>query len=257
MLTLMAALLVLLATLLSSAPVGTESGVAAVYGYPGDRLAGGPLACTGKLLRAEDRVCAHRTLPCGTPLLIQSMRSRRLATCQVLDRGPYGARLPGGRFVIKTRPSARGMWRGVVDLSPAVARMLGVRTSEPVRIIYLDPWKRATALNGGTPASQPACEKRPPGPRVEEHVKPHRPRRRARGMDEPLVSTRSPWDSGAARVPAQSAASANDDDALGHGAAGVVAALYPQPFLGQPGDGSWHHGDRCARVAGDLARGCG
>jgi len=157
MLTLMAALRVLLTTLLSSAPVATESGLAAVYGYPGDRLAGGPLACTGRMLRAEDRVCAHRTLPCGTPLLIQSLRSKRIATCQVLDRGPYGARLPGGRFIIKKRPGGRGTWRGVVDMAPAVASMLGVNALEPVRLIYLKP--------GQPPlARQRTCTKRAVGP---------------------------------------------------------------------------------------------
>jgi rare lipoprotein A (peptidoglycan hydrolase) len=141
MLTLVAALEVLV-TLLGPAPVATESGLAAIYGQPGDRLAGGPLACTGKPLRTDELVCAHRTLPCGTSLLVQSLRSQHLATCQVLDRGPYGARLPSGRFVIKTRPEGRGKWRGVLDLSPAVASMLGVQTSEPVRIIYLRPDRR-------------------------------------------------------------------------------------------------------------------
>ncbi len=219
MLTLMAALRVLLAALLSSAPVGTESGLAAVYGYPGDHLTGGPLACTGKVLGAHDRVCAHRTLPCGTALLIQSMRSQRLATCQVLDRGPYGARLPGGRFVIKTDPKARGTWRAVVDLSPAVARMLGVSTSEPVRIIYMDPRKRAGGFDGKAAATQRACEKRPPGPRVERHVKSHRPRRHREDVDQPLVSTRSVGDGSDAGVSAQPAGVAGGDSDFGTGLA--------------------------------------
>lgn len=137
MMTLLAVGRILLA-LLGTPAVFTESGNAAVYGHVGDRLAGGPLACTGKALNQHALVCAHRTLPCGTPLLIQSVRTRRLAACRVLDRGPYGAQLPGGRFVLKLRPSQRGTWRSVVDLSPAVADLLGLKANgrEQVRIIY-------------------------------------------------------------------------------------------------------------------------
>jgi rare lipoprotein A (peptidoglycan hydrolase) len=199
MFTLMAALRVLLLTLWSSAPLVTETGLAAVYGYPGDRLAGGPLACTGKMLRSDEPVCAHRTLPCGTQLVIQSLRSQKFATCQVLDRGPYGARLPGGRFVIKKRPSGRGTWRGVVDMSPAVAGMLGVHTSEPVRIIYMKPGlkkagtpkpgpKAGTTKPGKTALRERACEKRPGSTRVKRHAEQYRPRPRREALEQPLVS---------------------------------------------------------------------
>lgn len=137
--TLMTALQLLWATLLTTPSVGSQTGLAAVYGQPGDRLAGGPLACTGQPLRQDELVCAHRTLPCGTQLLVQSRRSGRMATCRVLDRGPYGALLSSGRFVIKLRPEERGTWRGIVDMSPAVAHMLGVHSSEPVRMLFLRP----------------------------------------------------------------------------------------------------------------------
>lgn len=135
--TLMTALQLLWVTYLATPSVGSQTGLAAVYGQPGDRLAGGPLACTGQPLRQDELVCAHRTLPCGTQILLQSRKTGRLATCRVLDRGPYGAKLPGGRFVIKTRPEARGTWRGIVDMSPAVAATLGVSTSEPVQMLFL------------------------------------------------------------------------------------------------------------------------
>jgi len=137
--TLMTALQLLWATFMATPSVGSQTGLAAVYGLPGDRLAGGPLACTGQPLRQDELVCAHRTLPCGTQILVQSRRSGRLATCHVLDRGPYGARLASGRFVIKLRPEERGTWRGIVDLSPAVANMLGTNGNEPVRMLYLRP----------------------------------------------------------------------------------------------------------------------
>lgn len=143
MMTLMATLRVLVLALVGASPMVSESGRAAVYGHVGDRHAGGPLACTGQRLRPRDLVCAHRTLPCGTAVIVRSERTQRVATCLVLDRGPYGAQLPGGKFVIKTRAEQRGTWRGVVDLSPGVAEMLGVHDTEPVMLIYARPPKPA------------------------------------------------------------------------------------------------------------------
>lgn len=138
MLTLMAVCHILLLTLSATPDVGTESGRAAVFGYENDTLAGGPLACTGKLLRPGQLVCAHRTLPCGTRLVVQNLSTQRLATCRVLDRGPYGAKLPGGRFVIKRTVGQRGTWRGVVDVSPSVAARLGMRHSVAnIRLYFL------------------------------------------------------------------------------------------------------------------------
>ena len=156
--TLMTALQLLWATLMATPSVGSQTGLAAVYGQPGDRLAGGPLACTQQPLRQDELVCAHRTLPCGTQILLQSRRSGRLATCRVLDRGPYGARLTNGRFVIKRRPEERGTWRGIVDMSPAVANMLGVDGNEPVRMLFLRP---------GSPIQVPGLPPLPP-------ARPHR-----------------------------------------------------------------------------------
>lgn len=139
MMTLIAVSNILLLALLGSPQVVAEEGKAAVYGQAGDRLAGGPLACSGKRLKQNDLVCAHRTLPCGTPVLIWSLRSQRFATCRVLDRGPFGARLASGKFVIKKRAGQKGTWRGVIDMAPAVAGMLGVNDIEPVRLLYLRP----------------------------------------------------------------------------------------------------------------------
>ena len=139
MMTLMAVSHILLLALLGSPQVVTEEGKAAVYGQAGDQLAGGPLACSGKRLSQSDLVCAHRTLPCGTPMLVFSLRTQRIATCRVLDRGPFGARLATGKFVIKKRAGQKGTWRAVVDMAPAVAGMLGVHDTEPVRLVYLRP----------------------------------------------------------------------------------------------------------------------
>ena len=139
MMTLMAVSHILLLALLGSPQVVSEEGKAAVYGQAGDRMAGGPLACSGKRLSQNDLVCAHRTLPCGTPMLVWSLRTQRIATCRVLDRGPFGARLSTGKLVIKKRATQKGTWRAVVDMAPAVASMLGVEDTEPVRLLYLRP----------------------------------------------------------------------------------------------------------------------
>lgn len=168
--TLMTALQLLWVTYLATPSVGSQTGLAAVYGQPGDRLAGGPLACTGQPLRQDELVCAHRTLPCGTQILIRSRKSGRLATCRVLDRGPYGAKLPSGRFVIKTRPEARGTWRGVVDMAPAVAATLGVSTSEPVQMLFLRPGVPLSPRGVSQPPlprsrRAPPAERPPPRPR--------------------------------------------------------------------------------------------
>ncbi|HND11406.1 MAG TPA: septal ring lytic transglycosylase RlpA family protein [Pseudomonadota bacterium] len=154
MLTLMAACHILLLALSATPDVATEAGQAAVFGYEGDELAGGPLACTGKALRPGQLVCAHRTLPCGTRLVVQNMSTQRLATCLVLDRGPYGASLPGGRFVIKRNAAQRGTWRGVVDVSPSVAARLGMRRSVAnVRLVYL---KEKRSRESGQSRRRPA-----------------------------------------------------------------------------------------------------
>jgi rare lipoprotein A (peptidoglycan hydrolase) len=56
----------------------------------------------------------------------------------VNDRGPFGAKLPNGRYVVKTSPSEPGRWRGVLDVSVAAARELGTHGKglEKVEIRY-------------------------------------------------------------------------------------------------------------------------
>jgi rare lipoprotein A (peptidoglycan hydrolase) len=127
-----------------AAEVTTEVGRAAVFGYEGDKWAGGPLACTGKTLQKGQAVCAHRTIPCGTRLLLQNLSNHRIATCRVLDRGPFGARLPGGGFVLKRNAHAKGTWQGVVDMSPPVAARLGMsRSVAQVRLLFLNRLRRS------------------------------------------------------------------------------------------------------------------
>jgi len=118
-----------------------EVGLAAVYGYPGDRLDNGHHACRALLTRrhglkwwqqAKARGIAHRTLPCGTRVELYDLRTSRRASAVVVDRGPHGQVLPDGRWTARRqlRPGAR--WRGIVDLLPPVAAQLRLRGLHPV-----------------------------------------------------------------------------------------------------------------------------
>lgn len=113
-----------------------EHGYATRFGDPNDRHDGDALSCTHQALGPDDLVCAHRTLPCGTVVLLHNPRTDRVALCTVEDRGPYGAILPSGRWGVKIRKRQPGVWRGVIDLSPAVARALGHNGFERIDVYY-------------------------------------------------------------------------------------------------------------------------
>lgn len=130
-----AARLVLLA-FLGNVSLAHDYGMATLFGYAGDSWAGRELRCTHEKLPTNQMVCAHRTLPCGTVVLVENVRTRRFAPCRVLDRGPFGATLPGGQVVLKTDRRQPGIWRGLIDLSPSVASALGFNGRERVHIFY-------------------------------------------------------------------------------------------------------------------------
>jgi rare lipoprotein A (peptidoglycan hydrolase) len=134
-------LLLAVARLLLSALFGATSlvgdhGLATRFGDPGDHWAGAELSCTRQKLSPGQLVCAHRTLPCGSLVMIHNPRSGRFAVCEVLDRGPFGAVLPDGAWGLKIRKSEPGDWRGIIDLSPAVADALDFNGREPVHLVY-------------------------------------------------------------------------------------------------------------------------
>ncbi|MEO6951705.1 MAG: septal ring lytic transglycosylase RlpA family protein [Polyangia bacterium] len=126
----------LLLAFLGVHPLVADRGMATIFGDPGDLLAGGHLYCTGKKLEPDQLACAHRTLPCGTVLVLENPRTGRFATCEVLDRGPFGAMLDSGDWGFKIRQSDPGTWRGIVDLAPAVAAALDHNGRERIRVYY-------------------------------------------------------------------------------------------------------------------------
>lgn len=136
-------------------PPPDDIGIGSRYGDPGDKWAGGPLACGDgeQTIFNSNRVCAHRFYPCGTVLIIETVRTRRRTWCYVMDRGPYGAMLDdeeGRRWVVKKRAEEPGTWRGIIDLGPDVSREMDHNGFERVRI-WSQPrlsriWNRARSV---------------------------------------------------------------------------------------------------------------
>lgn len=97
----------------------------------------------------RDLVCAHRTLPFWTVLRL-TRRTGESAYCVVLDRGPFGfcertgtnakgvGCKRGERWVVAVRRNGRkGYYRGVIDATPAVHRMMGSRGWVTVKVTRL------------------------------------------------------------------------------------------------------------------------
>lgn len=108
--------------------VGVDEGFATLYGTPGDPNLGesGTMACTGREVPQDERLCAHRWLPCGTEVMVVNLERPGVTTCKVADRGPFG----------KTKG---GQWRGIIDLTPGSARGAKLDGRDLVRIIYKLP----------------------------------------------------------------------------------------------------------------------
>jgi hypothetical protein len=127
---------VLLAALFGLISIRYDRGLATRFGDPGDQWAGKHLSCTHQRMQPGQLACAHRTLPCGTTLILENPRNGRFAVCEVLDRGPFGAILPSGHWGLKIHRKEPGDWRGILDLAPAVARALGHNGRERIRVFY-------------------------------------------------------------------------------------------------------------------------
>jgi hypothetical protein len=125
-----------LAALLGNVSLVAEKGLATRFGDPGDPLTGAHLYCTHQKLEPGQLACAHRTLPCGSVVLLHNPRTSKFAVCEVLDRGPFGAILPNGEWGLKLRPEQPGEWRGIIDLAPAVADALDFNGRERLQVVY-------------------------------------------------------------------------------------------------------------------------
>lgn len=89
----------------------TQTGIASYYGnqFHGRRTS------SGEIYHRDSLTCAHRTLPFGTLLKVRNTKNGREVVVKVTDRGPF----------------RRG---GVVDLSMAAAKEIGMVSSGIVRV---------------------------------------------------------------------------------------------------------------------------
>ena len=86
-----------------------QSGIAAIYGYKGNKTASGERASPGAL------TAAHRTLPFGSHVRVTNKRNGKSVVVRINDRGPF----------VKGR---------IIDLTPAAAKALGFSGLAPVEI---------------------------------------------------------------------------------------------------------------------------
>jgi rare lipoprotein A len=85
-----------------AAPAFSEEGIASKYG----RDSGNRVACGGELNEGA-LTAAHRSLPCGTRVVVKNKSNGKSVAVTINDRGPF----------------VRGR---VIDLSPAAARAIGM-----------------------------------------------------------------------------------------------------------------------------------
>lgn len=107
--------------------VGVDESYATLYGTPGDKLAGGGLACERRAIPQDEPLCAHRWLPCGTEVLVINLERPAMTTCRIADRGPYGV------------DRASNRWRGILDMTPGAAKKARLDGRDMVRIFYKLP----------------------------------------------------------------------------------------------------------------------
>lgn len=139
-----------------------QTGPASQFAHVGDKWQGGPSPClkeNGRLRRVvpDDHIIAHRTLPCGTEVVIRNKRTLMTTTALVGERGPYGAciakdwkrgrKCPKGKWVLKRRVDDPGGWRGIADLTPSVAQAIGHNGFEQVDIFVVKKTSDDTKLS--------------------------------------------------------------------------------------------------------------
>ena len=136
-------ILLLLMTLFSGHGEYCQSGV---FGYKGDTMTGGVSPCIDRKVLPNDVGIAHRTLPCGTKVLLYVPRNKQVITTKVVDRGPYGA-ISKNRWVLKRKASDEGKWRGCVDIMHDTAQSLKHNGFEMVYVVPVPKFKNNLLLH--------------------------------------------------------------------------------------------------------------
>lgn len=120
-------------------PPVQQRGLASWYG---DGAMHGRFTASGEEIDPGLHTCAHRTLPLHTTVLLVNQRDpARRTWCRVNDRGPFGAKLGDGTYVVKKQRSEPGKWRGIMDISVAAAKELGTHNNglQPIEVRF---WER-------------------------------------------------------------------------------------------------------------------
>lgn len=104
-----------------------------IFGYPGDKWAGGDALYYKRPIQPGDIGIAHRRLPVGSIIAVEHLDTGKWAIGRVVDRGPYGA-IHEGEWVLKRRRSEPGKWRGCADLTPDMAMLIGHDGFDRVRV---------------------------------------------------------------------------------------------------------------------------
>ncbi len=133
--------------------------IATQFAHKGDKWAGEKFFCTRRKVSHRQFGIAHRTLPCGTMVLITNIRTGRSVRAPVIDRGPYwvvptkcsrdNSGFPSHKCWAKGRakvrrylnPASGITFASCADLTPPVARAIGLNGKEPV-IVYVLPKKK-------------------------------------------------------------------------------------------------------------------
>jgi hypothetical protein len=152
----------------------TSKGISTIFGYEGDRWGSGPTRClkdengnkrpVNPDLETGDIGIAHRRLDCGAIVYLTNMETGITIRAEVIDAGPWGAnsynpdtgekfwyvKLHRGDKPKKDKcPSLKcpeGKYRGIVDLTPRAAHLLGHDGWARIHLTYdkrdLRSWKR-------------------------------------------------------------------------------------------------------------------
>lgn len=122
-------------------PPVQQVGIASWYGAG---VWHGDITANGEDFNPRDFTCAHRNLPFDTVILVENLANGRRAWCRVNDRGPYNVHKVQGEWRVKTRLNENDSWRGIIDLSIAMARKLEMKQAG-LQTVYLRYWTRDSA----------------------------------------------------------------------------------------------------------------
>ncbi len=86
--------------------IAGETGMASVYGYEGDKSAGGSTTANGEAFRPTDLSAAHKSIPFGTRVRVTNLVNGLSTVVRINNRGPF----------------AKGR---IIDLTPTAAEALG------------------------------------------------------------------------------------------------------------------------------------